>query len=153
MTGIASADISRLSRALRETGRQSYATTQDVLVQSANYILSEMEARVPVDTGNLRDSLGIKIDGDRVIIGADPTKAPYAIYVELGTKPHVIEAKNGKALAFQMGGQQVVVRKVNHPGTKANPFMEEAFQAWVDSLGSMAAEANIKVFDKEMKRA
>lgn len=153
MTAIASADISKLSRALRESGRMADSTTQDVLVQAANYILSEMEARVPVDTGNLRESLGIKVEMDRVIIGPDPTKAPYAIYVEMGTKPHEIRAKNGGALAFQMNGHTVIVRKVNHPGTKAQPFIEPAFEAWADSLGPMAAEANIQIFSKEMNKS
>ena len=44
---------------------------------------------------------------------------PYARIQEYGgkTAAHVIEAKNGKALAFMMGGRQVFFRKVNHPGS------------------------------------
>ena len=42
-------------------------------------------------------------------------------------------------------GGKVVTRKVHHPGTKPHPYVEPAFEAWVDSLGTMAAEANIKV--------
>lgn len=41
------------------------------------------------------------------------------------TKPHVIEAKKGKALAFLVGGKMAFARRVNHPGSKipARPFM------------------------------
>jgi len=39
----------------------------------------------------------------------------------------------------------VFATKVNHPGTKAQPYVRPAFDAWVDSLGTMAAEANVKV--------
>lgn len=34
------------------------------------------------------------------------------------TKPRVIRAKNGKSLAFNIGGKTVMVKSVNHPGSK-----------------------------------
>ena len=153
MTTIASADITQLAEALRRSGKESEATTQRVLIESANYILTEMEVRVPVDSGNLRQSLGIKVEGDRVLIGPDAVQAPYGVYVEFGTKPHKITAKNGKALAFKMNGQNVVVRSVNHPGTRAQPFVQPAFDAWVESLGEMVAEANVKKLKREAEKS
>lgn len=146
MGAVGQADISQLADALRETAQDSQVTTQQVLVQSSNQILAEMEARVPVDSGRLRASLQIKVQTDRVIIGPDENIAPYAGYVEFGTKPHVIRPKtpNG-VLVFKMNGTTVYAKKVNHPGTKAQPYVRPAFEAWVDSLGTMAAEANIKV--------
>src|SRR5271170_7818927 len=44
---------------------------------------------------------------------------PYARIQEFGgqTKPHIIEAKNGKALAFQWKGKEVFFRRINHPGS------------------------------------
>lgn len=146
MTSVASADVNRLAEALRRTAEQSGVTTQQVLIQSSNQILAEMEVRVPVKTGNLRGSLGIKVLSDRVVIGPDTTQAPYAPYVEFGTQPHEIKPKKaGGVLAFKMNGKMVFARKVNHPGTRAQPYVIPAFEAWVDSLGTMAAEANVKV--------
>ena len=56
---------------------------------------------------------------------------PYARIQEFGghTKAHVIEAINGKALAFNMGGKQVFFKRVNHPGSniKASHYMGSAF--------------------------
>lgn len=53
--------------------------------------------------------------------------AKHAIYIEEGTKPHIIKAKNAKALRFLSGGKVVYAKQVFHPGTKASPFMETAF--------------------------
>lgn len=39
----------------------------------------------PVDTGNLKNSLTHRVDGDTVLVG---TNVQYAPYVELGTGPH-----------------------------------------------------------------
>jgi len=48
--------------------------------------------------------------------------ASYAPFVEFGTKPHTIVPKDKKALYWP--GAAHPVARVNHPGTKANPFME-----------------------------
>ena len=90
MPVVGQADISKLADALRQTAQQSEVTTQQVLIQAANHILAEMEVRVPVDTGKLRGSLGIRVDTNKVTIGPNENVAPYAGYVEFGTKPHMI---------------------------------------------------------------
>jgi HK97 gp10 family phage protein len=146
MAAVASADISRLAEALQRASKESGVTTQQVLIQSANQILAEMEVLVPVKTGKLRGSLGIRVEADKVIIGPDANVAPYGGYVEFGTQPHVIRPKKPDGvLVFTIGGKKVFTTKVNHPGTKAQPFVRPAFERWMDSLGTMAAEANAKV--------
>ena len=64
----------------------------------------------------------------KVATGAD---TPYARIQELGgkTKAHEIVARNGKALAFQMGGKTVFFRRVNHPGSNIEGqfYMKRAF--------------------------
>ena len=146
MGAVGSADISRLADALRQTADQSQVTTQQVLVQASNQILAEMESRVPELTSELRTSLQIKVEPDRVTIGPNENIAPYGGYVEFGTKAHTIRPKTpGGVLVFKMNGKTVYTKKERHPGTKAQPFVRPAFEAWVDSLGTMAAEANIKV--------
>lgn len=141
MTSLASADVTRLAEALRESGAEAGNTTQGVLLQSANYIKADMEQRAPVRTGRLRQSIAITVDGSGVKIGPH---TEYAAFVEFGTKPHVIEARNKKALAFMMGNTRVVVKRVNHPGSRAKPFVRPAFEDWVNTLGVLAAEANIQ---------
>jgi HK97 gp10 family phage protein len=151
MTSEASADISKLAQALQQTAAQSHTTTMDVLIQSSNYLRAEMQAHAPVKTGNLRRSIGVEVETDKVTIGPNLRQAPYAGYVEFGTKPHVIKPRKAKALRFTVGGVTVYAKLVHHPGTKAHPYVMPAFTSWVDSLGTMAAEANVKVFTDHAK--
>ena len=142
MTAVGSADIHRLAEAMRRSGQDADATTQQVLIEEANYLLTEMEIRVPVDKGNLRRSLSVTIDGDKIKVG--PT-APYAGYVEFGTAPHEIRPKKSDGvLRFQVNGRWVYAKVVQHPGTKAQPFVRPAFEEWKKRLGPLVAEANVK---------
>ena len=145
MTSVASADIARLAEALRTSGKQADVTTMDVLVNSSNYLKAEMEARVPVRTGRLRQSIAVRQTSESVTVGPN---TEYAGFVEFGTKPHIILPKKGKALAFMVGGQAVVVKKVNHPGTRAQPYVRPAFESWVDTLGGLVAEAQVEALVK-----
>jgi len=66
-------------------------------------------------TGVLRES--IVAVGNKVF-----AYAKYAPFVEFGTRPHVILPKRKKALRFFKDGKEVIVKKVNHPGSKPYPF-------------------------------
>lgn len=74
-------------------------------------------------TGRLRNSIfkDVREDTRGIIEGVVGSEGvPYARIHELGgvTKPHRIEPKSGKALAFMSRGQQVFAKFVNHPGSK-----------------------------------
>lgn len=62
--------------------------------------------------------------------------AGYAVFVELGTRAHVIVPKYRKALRFPAAGGFVFARKVNHPGTRARYFIRNAVQATLPRLVS-----------------
>ncbi|MBI3654066.1 MAG: hypothetical protein HY231_23800 [Acidobacteria bacterium] len=55
-------------------------------------------------------------------------KHPLIEYVEEKTKPHVIQAKNKKSLAFKGKGGMVFAKKVNHPGTKGKHSFLHAWE-------------------------
>lgn len=82
------------------------------------------KATVPWRTGFLVQSFRADIQAG--FLRWFPT-ASYAPYVEFGTKPHVIVPREKKALYWP--GAAHPVRKVNHPGTKPNPFMERIIAA------------------------
>ncbi len=69
-------------------------------------------------TGTLRRSINYAMIGD--LAARVGTNLVYAAIHEYGgqTRAHVIEAKNAKALAFQVGGQTIIRRRVQHPGSK-----------------------------------
>lgn len=78
-----------------------------------------------------------EIEGDNIKI-MHPTAVP--IFIDKGTKPHEIKAKNKKALSFRAGkqmtvggnkiqpGEDVVLKSVKHPGFVATPYIEIALK-------------------------
>ena len=48
--------------------------------------------------------------------------------MEFGTRPHVIRARNAKALRFRWHGRIVYFKQVNHPGTAAKSFLRRALR-------------------------
>jgi hypothetical protein len=66
--------------------------------------------------------------------------APHAQWIDEGTKPHRIEARRAKVLAFQFAGGMMFRRAVNHPGTKPRPFVAIAMAAGQVALQTSAQE-------------
>jgi len=89
-----------------------------------------MEARakelVPVDDGDLRDSIKVRAKSKRgqvsATVRAGSKKAFYAHMVEFGTARHFIKPKKRKSLFFAGIAREVV----DHPGTSPKPFMRPA---------------------------
>lgn len=76
----------------------------------------------------------------RTIAGVG-TNVPYSAAMNNGSKPHVIAAKNKKALRF--GGR--FAKKVKHPGTPPRPFMALTERDRDDLLAIMAAHITSSV--------
>ena len=85
---------------------------------------------VPVDTARLRRSIILTPTVVGSTIFKLSTNVEYAADVEFGTRPHVIKPSSKKALSFKMKGKNIVVKKVQHPGTRPQPYFRPAiFQA------------------------
>ena len=89
--------------------------------------LMERDAKIfaPVDTGFLRNNIHLDKKSDTYYILR--SSANYSAHVEFGTKPHIIIPVNKKALHWKKGEEDIFAKKVNHPGTNAQPFMRPAF--------------------------
>lgn len=59
-------------------------------------------------------------------VGHDGQRAPHAVFVQLGTRPHEIRPKNKKALRWSSGGQFFFAGKVNHPGYRGDAYLINA---------------------------
>lgn len=86
-------------------------------------------AGCPVRTGRLRSSIRwrIVVEGGR-IAGIVSTDMDYARWVHDGTSAHKIRPRTKKALWWR-GAYHPVRGEVNHPGTRARPFLTDALKA------------------------
>lgn len=138
-------DLTKLAIDLNQAGEMAGRSLDDLMLHVANSMVADMQAIVPVDTGNLRSALKVVVVSQgRISVGPDLNLAPYAWDVEYGTKPHVIEAKPGKVLRFQAGGRTVYTRRVNHPGTRAQPYYNPVVRDWVTRLGEDAVRVGVQ---------
>jgi hypothetical protein len=85
--------------------------------------LVEDDARnmAPKRTGKLAASIRHEVNDGVFRVGSDLDRTAW---VEEGTAPHVIRPKNGKALFWE--GAEHPYALVNHPGTRAQPFLRPA---------------------------
>lgn len=91
-------------------------------------------------TGALARSVRLRpVDGGYVV-EHDLQAAPHAVFVHWGTRPHVIEPKDKKALRWPVGGGFAFAKRVNHPGYAGDPYMvrarDEAVAAILRIVGS-----------------
>lgn len=86
-----------------------------------------VQREAPRKTGRLKSAVQKHYTGNGGLIFISKSIAPYSDYVIDGTRAHVIVAKNKKALFWRGAGHPV--KKVRHPGTRSNPFVDRGFNA------------------------
>lgn len=87
------------------------------------------QRRVGVETGTLRDSI-VK----RVLVGSGGmpelwvgTEEEHGEDHHEGTDPHtILPKKPGGVLSFELNGQTVFFKRVEHPGTEPNRFLTDS---------------------------
>lgn len=90
----------------------------DVLTDVAQEVLLEAIRRAPIYRGELAESLTMEVDRDALVAKIGPT-APHGPFVTFGTKPHIINSR-----VMVLPG---IFRFISlHPGTRANPYLEES---------------------------
>lgn len=101
---------------------QLTVVSAEFLADITDAIEGDAQRFVPVDTGELRDSI------EQEVVSTETrrvwARAPHAMDVEFGTRAHVIEPDQKQALAWPGGAHPVA--RVNHPGTKAQPYLRPA---------------------------
>ena len=100
------------------------------LRQGAEMLRTEATNNAPVITGRLRGDITVFPQTSPAEISVGNTSLiDYAVYVYYGTKPHTIRPKKKKGLKTPYG----IFKKVQHPGTKANPYLDDALESLVRS--------------------
>lgn len=118
-------------------------------------LVRELMSRVDDNLSALKSRTNLKTDGTMV---ENPTKIVGHVGVswtgkteanmvpqilETGAKPHVIRARNAKALSFfwDVVGGQVFFKQVNHPGFPGIRYMERAFQSMQSEIVDKVTQA------------
>lgn len=114
-------NIDKLLRAAKREPQIAIEEMQKAVEKSA-YKIEEVAKKIeaPRKTGNLRKNINTTI---KPLMATVKSRANYSIYVHEGTKPHTIVPVKKKVLADKRKGI-IFGKKVNHPGTKPNPFMK-----------------------------
>lgn len=109
-----------LSRFMGRFRRRVAGDLDDWLIEVGDLGLQIMTEESPVKTGELRASIKV-VRTSKATIEVYPT-AEHALYVQRGTRPHIIR---GKPVLSWIGadGKRIFARKVSHPGTRPNPFI------------------------------
>lgn len=85
-------------------------------------IRDDAKRYAPARTGELRESIEHHLEGHTLVVKAH---APYAAYVELGTRPHLITSHGPYSLHNAETGEYFG-REVHHPGTHPEPYLRPA---------------------------
>ena len=130
MIKIDSSDLNKFSVILRELPDEIKNDVRKVVKNSAFNIERNAKSSASVKTGHLRRSISTKMGDMEATIHTSNLK--YAPMVEFGTRPHIIRAKNKKALYWK--GASHPVKQVSHPGSKAKPYLIPAFEKEKDQF-------------------
>ena len=108
----------------------------NALRNGAEQVRRTAQELAPRDTGALSESITVRYVGP-MRFQIFPNTPMYDLYMEEGTRPHGID---GHPLLYWEGALHPVPH-VNHPGTEAYKYMEEAMYANVDFIvGLVEAE-------------
>ena len=112
----------------------------EALEYGAENVCRTAKELAPEDTGALRDS--IHVTGNNWTFHVQPGTPMYDLYMEEGTRPHIIEGNPW----LWWDELEHPVHSVNHPGTPAYKYMEEALNSNVDRIIEFIEEAIGDVF-------
>jgi hypothetical protein len=109
------------------------AGVQRDLHRRADNVANFQRFRVGVKTGELLSTIRTEDESPNVLVTAGRAgRTPQLGYQIYGTAPHVIRPRRaGGTLVFfwDKVGATVYFKKVNHPGTKANRFVQDSVYA------------------------
>ena len=110
---------------------------EELVKKTADFAEKTMKEKAPKRTGRLRGSIHKKVGRLEAEIGPS---APYAIYIEYGTRPHIIRPVRARALRFEVNGEVVFTRLIRHPGTKPQRFIRETVEELQNQISRFASE-------------
>lgn len=122
-----SVEVVKLSNEVEEDVKKVVKNSAFNIERNAKSNLTKNKS---VATGHLRRGISTDVKGLEATIHTSNIK--YAPGVEYGTKAHIIRPKNKKFLYWK--GAKHPVKQVNHPGSRAKPYLIPAFNSEKDKI-------------------
>lgn len=114
--------IAKLAREVTRTAKR-FANVSPAGDIEAGRPPGYMRAKIRWDRG--RDVIGVYADISSP--ARTPDGDPYAYFVEVGTRAHIIRSKRPNGwLRFMVGGKVVFAKVVHHPGTRPYAYLRRA---------------------------
>ncbi len=98
-----------------------------------------LERNAYVDVEDNGIELGIRNQG--MMVDSKGGRVNYALFVEKGTKPHIIKPKKKKALRWVGGSGFIFAKEVHHPGYKGDPFLRRSADNTFKNLNKLFNKA------------
>lgn len=98
------------------------------LREATTFAQMAIVSKTPVRTGRLAGSIGVRVVGN---VGTVKTSLHYGLFVEEGTRPHLIAAKRARVLA---ANGRVFGKTVNHPGTTGRRMFGRTYEQDADKI-------------------
>jgi hypothetical protein len=108
----------------------------------------------PKRTGKLARSTFFRITEKELqeLIILQPAQTPeeygamfYGWFVREGTEPHEIRPRLAKALHFFIGEDEIFATRVNHPGTKANPYHVRVLERLMPDVQGIVEQIGLRI--------
>jgi hypothetical protein len=122
-------DVSELVKSPQQLAPALEAAAQNVLADTARFAADAARTspyfRDTGRPGGLRSGIRRTVRSNwhqAVSAGTSGPSMAYALFVETGTKPHIIRARNAKYLRFVQDGAVRYAKQVFHPGTPGTPI-------------------------------
>jgi HK97 gp10 family phage protein len=128
----AAEDLEEFARRLRVFEARIPETLDRALEKTSRKVESTASINAPKDTNRLANSSFSRKEGrGRWVVGFS---AEYAAPVEFGSEPHIITPNDADALHFFVDGEEVFTKRVEHPGTPAQPYLRPAMREHSNDL-------------------
>jgi len=153
---ISSADLADLRGRLEKLGNEAPKIVTDLFDEYGRLVVAAIKDEAPVRTGALRDSADYNITGANtkdveLHITLGNSQRPEVVVKTLlfGSLPHEIKPKRpGGVLRFEIGGKTVFAKRVNHPGTKRDPFFNRALRKTDSARRSIIGKIGALIVEK-----
>jgi HK97 gp10 family phage protein len=117
-------DLDEFADRMQEFRARIPEAVDTALRRTARQVRQDTSDNAPKDTNRLAESYHMeKLGEGKYSVGTD---VEYAKPVEFGSEPHIIAPDTAEALKFTVDGETVYTSKVNHPGTRAQPYLRPA---------------------------